>query len=270
MLNVASSAIQGPRLLRESDESGASVRVDEPALGDPRGPRDRAREPAELVARLEQAAASCGARRGLAVAALLGALAVPLLTRGLAADEYWIQVLIWVMFFAYLGAAWNLIGGFAGQYSIGHAGMVGIGAYTSSLLMIHVGLTPWIGMLAGGLLAAAFGGLIGYPCFRLRGAFFSLVTIAFAEMLRVGLELTDRIGSSRWAPSRLDLPRGTRENGVVPHSFAATGLPIRQSADSHDPWENPAHGDVDPERQCRFAERVGCRAAQPEAACAGR
>ena len=131
----------------------------------------------------------------LGTALLLVALLLPLGTRALlGADEYWIQVLIWVMFFAYLSAAWNLIGGFAGQYSIGHAGLVGIGAYTSSLLMIHAGLTPWVGMLVGGVLAALVGGLIGYPCFRLRGAFFSLVTIAFAEMLRVGLELTDRLG----------------------------------------------------------------------------
>ena len=133
--------------------------------------------------------------RILGTALLLVALLLPLATRALiGADEYWMQVLIWVMFFAYLSAAWNLIGGFAGQYSIGHAALVGIGAYTSSLLLIHAGLTPWVGMLAGGVLAALVGGLIGYPCFRLRGAFFSLVTIAFAEMLRVGLELTDRLG----------------------------------------------------------------------------
>jgi len=133
-------------------------------------------------------------RCALSVAAVGLALVVPLLTRRLLGDdEYWIQVLIWVMFFAYLSAAWNLIGGFAGQYSIGHAGLVGIGAYTSSLLAIYGGLTPWLGMLAGGGLAAVVGGVIGYPCFRLRGAFFSLVTIAFAEMLRVGLELTDSV-----------------------------------------------------------------------------
>jgi len=133
-------------------------------------------------------------RCALSVAAVGLALVVPLLTRRLLGDdEYWIQVLIWVMFFAYLSAAWNLIGGFAGQYSIGHAGLVGIGAYTSSLLAIYAGLTPWLGMLAGGGLAAVVGGVIGYPCFRLRGAFFSLVTIAFAEMLRVGLELTDSV-----------------------------------------------------------------------------
>ena len=122
------------------------------------------------------------------------ALVLPLITRALLeGDDYWVQMVIWVMFFAYLSAAWNIIGGFAGQYSIGHSGLVGIGAYTSSLLLIHGGLSPWLGMLVGGALAAVVGGLIGYPCFRLRGAFFSLVTIAFAEMLRVGAELTDTL-----------------------------------------------------------------------------
>ncbi len=128
---------------------------------------------------------------GLTVVALA---LVPVATRWLLTDDnYWIQIVIWVLFFAYLGAAWNLIGGFARQYSIGHAGLVGIGAYTSSLLYINAGLSPWLGMIVGGVVAAAIGGVIGYPCFRLRGAFFSLVTIAFAEMLRVGSELTDKV-----------------------------------------------------------------------------
>jgi branched-chain amino acid transport system permease protein len=131
---------------------------------------------------------------GLALLSVVAAALVPFATRALIGDDdYWLQVLIWVMFFAYLGAAWNLIGGFAGQYSIGHAGLLGIGAYTSSLLYVHAGVSPWLGMLAGGGLAAVVGGAIGYPCFRLRGAFFSLVTIAFAEMLRVGTELTDSL-----------------------------------------------------------------------------
>jgi len=134
------------------------------------------------------------AKGSAALLAIAGAAAVPLATRVLLGeDDYWIQVLIWVMFFAYLSAAWNLIGGFAGQYSIGHAGLLGIGAYTSSLLYVQAGVSPWLGMLAGGVLAAVVGGVIGYPCFRLRGAFFSLVTIAFAEMLRVGTELTDTV-----------------------------------------------------------------------------
>jgi branched-chain amino acid transport system permease protein len=129
---------------------------------------------------------------GLLVVA--AAALVPWATRLVAADDnYWIQVFVWVLFFAYCAAAWNLIGGFAGQYSIGHAAFLGIGAYTSTLLYLHAGVSPWLGMLAGGLVAALVGGVIGYPCFRLRGAFFSLVTIAFAEMLRVGLELTDSV-----------------------------------------------------------------------------
>ncbi len=132
-----------------------------------------------------------GGLGGLVVAAVA---LVPVGVRAVLADDnYWLQVFIWVLFFAYLSAAWNLIGGFAGQYSIGHAGLLGIGAYTSSLLYVHAGLSPWLGMLVGGVVAAAAGGLIGYPCFRLRGAFFSLVTIAFAEMLRVGTELTDSV-----------------------------------------------------------------------------
>jgi branched-chain amino acid transport system permease protein len=131
---------------------------------------------------------------GLAGLVIAMAALVPVVTRQLLADDkYWIQVCIWILFFAYLSAAWNLIGGFARQYSIGHASLLGIGAYTSSLLYINAGLSPWLGMLVGGTTAAAVGGLISYPCFRLRGPFFALVTIAFAEMLRVGTELTDRV-----------------------------------------------------------------------------
>jgi branched-chain amino acid transport system permease protein len=132
--------------------------------------------------------------RVLGALVILGAALLPVATRWIAGDDnYWIQVAVWVLFFGYCSAAWNLIGGFAGQYSIGHAAFLGIGAYVSTLLYLHAGLSPWIGMLAGGIVAAAVGGAIGYPCFRLRGAFFSLVTIAFAEMLRVGLELTDTL-----------------------------------------------------------------------------
>jgi branched-chain amino acid transport system permease protein len=122
-----------------------------------------------------------------------GVAALPLVIGwALEDDNYWMQILIWVLFFAYCSAAWNLIGGFAGQYSFGHAAFLGIGAYVSTVLYLDLGVSPWIGMIAGGVAAATVGAIIGYPCFRLRGAFFSLVTIAFAEMLRVGTELTDK------------------------------------------------------------------------------
>ena len=84
----------------------------------------------------------------LALAALV--TLPPLLTK------YHLEVLISVVFWAYLGIAWNILGGYAGQFSFGHAAYFGIGAYTSTLLFLKVGVTPWLGMLAGGVLAAGF------------------------------------------------------------------------------------------------------------------
>jgi branched-chain amino acid transport system permease protein len=90
-----------------------------------------------------------------------------------------------MLFYAAVSSAWNIVGGFAGQLSLGHAAFFGIGAYTSTLLFIDLGVSPWIGMLVGATLATIVGGAIGYPSFRLRGPFFTLVTIAFAEVLRI-------------------------------------------------------------------------------------
>src|SRR5262245_35929036 len=112
--------------------------------------------------------------------------------------RYFLEILISVMLFAYLGSAWNILGGYAGQFSFGHAAFFGIGAYTSTLLFLRAGVSPWLGMLAGGCLAAAFGLGAGYLSFRygLRGPYFSLVTLAFAEMLRVVAVNTKAVGSS--------------------------------------------------------------------------
>ncbi len=130
----------------------------------------------------------------LAVIVAIAFACLPALIRALLADHaYWNQIYIWVLFFAMCATVWNIIGGYAGQYSFGHAAFLGIGAYTSTLLYLNLGVSPWIGMLVGGAAAALAGALISYPCFRLRGAFFSLATIAFAEMLRVGGELTDSV-----------------------------------------------------------------------------
>ncbi|HZP39517.1 MAG TPA: branched-chain amino acid ABC transporter permease [Methylomirabilota bacterium] len=127
----------------------------------------------------------------LLVAAALVALP-PLL------PKYALEVLISIMFFGYLGACWNILGGYGGQFSFGHAAFFGLGAYTSTLLFLHWGITPWLGMLAGGVLAAAFGLFAGYLSFRygLRGPYFSLVTLAFAEMLRVVAVNWKAVGSS--------------------------------------------------------------------------
>ncbi|MBI4636463.1 MAG: branched-chain amino acid ABC transporter permease [Candidatus Rokubacteria bacterium] len=130
---------------------------------------------------------------------------------------YFLQVLISILFFAYLGSSWNILGGYAGQFSFGHAAFFGIGAYTSTLLLLHWGVSPWLGMLAGGCLATAFGLLAGYLSFRygLRGPYFALVTLAFAEMLRVIAVNWKAVGSSLGLviPSR----------GSAPHLFLFAG-----------------------------------------------
>ena len=112
--------------------------------------------------------------------------------------KYFLEILISVMFWAYLGSAWNVLGGYGGQFSFGHAAFFGIGAYTSTLLLLRAGLTPWLGMLVGGGLAALFGLIVGFLSFRygLRGPYFSLVTLAFAEMLRVLAVNWKAVGSS--------------------------------------------------------------------------
>ena len=133
-----------------------------------------------------------GARLGLLAGLVVLVAAPPLL------PKYLLEVLISVLFFGYLGACWNILGGYGGQFSFGHAAFFGIGAYTSTLLFLHLGLTPWVGMLAGGVAAAAFGLFAGYLSFRygLRGPYFSLVTLAFAEMLRVVAVNWKAVGSS--------------------------------------------------------------------------
>jgi branched-chain amino acid transport system permease protein len=100
------------------------------------------------------------------------------------------QFLVTVLWYAYLTSSWNLVGGYAGVLPLGHAVFAGIGAYTSTVLFIHYGITPWLGMLVGALLAAVVGVVIGMPTFKLRGAYFALATIAICEGLRVILENT--------------------------------------------------------------------------------
>jgi branched-chain amino acid transport system permease protein len=115
----------------------------------------------------------------------LGVVAALALLPRVIVTPYYLHLLIFVLLYVGLASAWNLMGGFAGQLSLGHAGFFGIGAYTSTLLSMHFGLSPWIGMLAGMLLAMVAGTAIGYPCFRLKGPFFALATLAFGGVLRI-------------------------------------------------------------------------------------
>ena len=127
----------------------------------------------------------------------LAAVAVLLLLPAVL-SSYAITVFILIFFYAFLGQAWNIIGGYAGQLSVGHAAFVGVGAYTSALLSVQAGLTPWIGMLVGGALAALLGAVVGYLGFRfgLRGFYFVLLTVAFAEVCRIVALNTDAVGGA--------------------------------------------------------------------------
>lgn len=105
----------------------------------------------------------------------------------LVSDGYILSIGISVMIAALLGQSWNLMSGYAGQFSFGHAAFFGLGAYTSSILYMDYGITPWIGMLAGMAVAGLVGIIIGYLSFRyrLKGDYFALATLAFAEILRI-------------------------------------------------------------------------------------
>ena len=99
-------------------------------------------------------------------------------------NPFYEDIIVSSYFFATMALAWNLVGGFAGQISLGHTAFFGIGAYTSTLLYLHYGLTPWLGMLAGAILSVLLAIGIGIPCFRLKSHFFALATIAIGEVLR--------------------------------------------------------------------------------------
>lgn len=121
-----------------------------------------------------------GRRRQLLIA--LAVFVVIALVPRLVTDVYMMNVLILTLLFAALSQSWNLLGGYCGQVSLGHALYFGIGAYATSILYVKFGITPWGGLLAGGIIAALIALALGYPCFRLKGHYFSIATIVIAEI----------------------------------------------------------------------------------------
>jgi branched-chain amino acid transport system permease protein len=114
------------------------------------------------------------------------------------AGDYLLTVLITILYLAYVGQAWNVMMGFAGQLSLGHAIYVGLGAYSAAVLYVDFGIPPWIGMFAAIAIAAACGALIGYLAFRfgVGGVYFAILTIAFAEFARIGFDHFGWVGGS--------------------------------------------------------------------------
>lgn len=110
-----------------------------------------------------------------------------LLLLPLALDKYLLGIFVMIFFYAYLGQSWNVLTGYTGHISLGHALYVGIGAYTSTYLAMNYNISPWIGMWIGAFLAMLVGLVIGFLGFRfgLRGVYFVILTISFAEISRL-------------------------------------------------------------------------------------
>ncbi|GAW33530.1 lipopolysaccharide export system ATP-binding protein LptB [Roseovarius sp. A-2] len=131
-----------------------------------------------------------------AAPALLATLAALFITPVVIGDAFVYHVFVTICIFAALSTAWNIVGGFAGQLSLGHAIFYGIGAYAGVILM-NLGISPWLGMFVGAAFAALAAVVISYPCFRLHGPFFALATIAFLEVFRVlALHFRDLTGGA--------------------------------------------------------------------------
>jgi branched-chain amino acid transport system permease protein len=124
----------------------------------------------------------------IAPAAVFFALAglAPLVVR----DAFLLDGLVLILMWGAAGAAWNIAGGYAGQVSLGHSAFFGLGAYAAALCGTRWGISPWIGVAIGAVIATATGFIIGYLSNRLRGPYFVLATIAFSQVLL--------LGASRW------------------------------------------------------------------------
>ena len=120
-------------------------------------------------------------RRGQWLAALV-LLALVALLPLVVQNAYLRNVLVLTLMYAALGQAWNILGGYCGQISLGHALYFGVGAYATSKLYVGFGVLPWFGMAAGGVLSSGLAVALGVGTFRLKGHYFSIATIVLAEM----------------------------------------------------------------------------------------
>jgi branched-chain amino acid transport system permease protein len=113
---------------------------------------------------------------------LFGIALMGLITAWATGDAYWTNLFTTGLLFAGMASAWNIIGGFGGQFSLAHAVFFGFGAYSVALLQVERGWSPWLGLLAGAVLAAGLAALLAWPLFRLRGHFFAIGTLALGEV----------------------------------------------------------------------------------------
>ena len=113
---------------------------------------------------------------GVLVLAILAVLPLPI------RDVYTQNLIILTILYAGLSQAWNILGGYCGQISLGHGLYFGIGAYVSTLLFVNAGIPPTVGMFAAGVVGAAVALLVGWPCFRLSGHYYAIATVVVGEI----------------------------------------------------------------------------------------
>ncbi|MFT4098501.1 MAG: branched-chain amino acid ABC transporter permease [Rhodoblastus sp.] len=158
------------------------------------------------------------ARRNNLVLAVCVAAAVaclPLVVK----DVYIQNMLVLTLMYAALSQSWNILSGYCGQISLGHALYFGIGAYATLLLFSKFGVLPWFGMIAGGVIAALAAAAIGYPCFRLKGHYFVIATIVIAEAGYLLMLNWD------WAGAAMGVEVPVRGDSWVKFQFARSKLP---------------------------------------------
>ncbi len=129
---------------------------------------------------------------GALAGGILLLLALPLLFRSPSQRN----ILVLVFLYGALAQAWNVLGGLAGQFSLGNAIFFAAGAYTTTLLLVHAQLSPWIGIAVGMVVAVVLALIIGYPVFRLGGHYFAIATIAVTEIARTVMTNLDAVGGS--------------------------------------------------------------------------
>jgi branched-chain amino acid transport system permease protein len=156
-------------------------------------------------------------RRLLFVAAALVVVAgsLPLIVH----DVYVQNILVLTLMYAALSQSWNILSGYCGQISLGHALYFGLGAYTSTMLFTKFGVLPWFGMLGGGVLSALIALALGYPCFRLRGHYFVIATIVIAETALILFLNWD------WVGAALGITMRVRQDSWATFQFTRSKLP---------------------------------------------
>ena len=100
-------------------------------------------------------------------------------------NDYYLNIVVMTFIWAALSGSWNLMAGYGGLVSLGQSAFFGIGAYTAAVLYTTCGISPWLGLLAGIVLTTSMAVVISWPCFRLRGAFFSLATLVFPIVMEI-------------------------------------------------------------------------------------